>query len=71
MFMMVLMYSTTTRSSQFCTDPTGFTHQASWNNPSGCLTIVFISDAAIEGTGWLGNVQCGNQFQPFDPHRSL
>ena len=50
------------------TDPTGFTHQASWNNPSGCLTIVFISDAAIEGTGWLGNVQCGNQFQPFEPH---
>ncbi|MDG1840966.1 MAG: gliding motility-associated C-terminal domain-containing protein [Crocinitomicaceae bacterium] len=50
------------------TDPTGFTHQASWNNPSGCLTIVFISDGAIEGTGWLANVQCGNQFQPFTPH---
>lgn len=50
------------------TDPTGFTHQATWNNPSGCLTIVFISNGATEGTGWLGNVQCGNQFQPFQPH---
>jgi subtilisin-like proprotein convertase family protein len=48
--------------------PTGFTHQASWNNPSGCLTVVFISNGAVEGTGWLGNVQCGNQFQPFEPH---
>jgi len=35
------------------TDPTGFTHLASWNNPTGCLTVVFISDIAIEGTGWL------------------
>ena len=50
------------------TNPTGFSYQASWNNPSGCLTIVFISDGAIEGTGWLANVQCGNQFQPFEPH---
>jgi subtilisin-like proprotein convertase family protein len=50
------------------TDPTGFTHQATWNNPSGCLTIVFISNGSVEGTGWLANVQCGNQFQPFEPH---
>lgn len=50
------------------TDPTGFTHQASWNNPSGCLTIVFISDGAVEGTGWAANAQCGNQFQPFVQH---
>lgn len=50
------------------TDPTGFTHTASWNNPSGCLTVVFISDGAIEGSGWIANVQCGNQFQPFDMH---
>ena len=50
------------------TDPTGFTHQATWDNPSGCLTIVFITNGANEGTGWLGNVQCGNQFQPFEPH---
>ena len=50
------------------TDPTGFTHQASWNNPSGCLTIVFISNGSAEGTGWDANVQCGNQNQPFTPH---
>jgi subtilisin-like proprotein convertase family protein len=50
------------------TNPTGFTNQASWNNPSGCLTVVFITNGATEGTGWLGNVQCGNQFQPFQPH---
>ena len=50
------------------TDPTGFTYQASWNNPSGCLTVVFISDGANEGTGWLANASCGNQFQPFEAH---
>lgn len=50
------------------TDPNGFTHQASWNNPSGCLTIVFISNGSVQGTGWDANVQCGNQFQPFTPH---
>lgn len=50
------------------TDPTGFTHQASWNNPSGCLTIVFVSNGTTEGTGWDANVQCGNQYQPFVPH---
>jgi len=26
------------------TDPTGFAYQASWDNPSGCLTVVFISN---------------------------
>ncbi|MBT5437905.1 MAG: hypothetical protein HOK92_01740, partial [Flavobacteriales bacterium] len=50
------------------TDPNGFTYQASWNNPSGCLTVVFISDGANEGAGWFGNVQCGNQYQPFEAH---
>lgn len=50
------------------TDPNGFTYQATWDNPSGCLTIVFVTDGANEGTGWLANVQCGNQFQPFEPH---
>jgi len=50
------------------TDPVGFTHQATWNNPSGCLTIEFVSDGAVEGTGWLANIQCGYQFQPFEPH---
>ena len=47
------------------TDPTGFTYQATWNNPSGCLTVVFITDSVGEGTGWMANVSCGNQFQPF------
>ena len=50
------------------TDPTGFTHQASWNNPSGCLTVVFVSNGSVQGPGWDANVQCGNQFQPFTPH---
>ena len=50
------------------TDPTGFTYQASWNNPSGCLTVVFITDGSGEGTGWLANASCGNQFQPFEAH---
>ena len=50
------------------TDPNGFSYQASWDNPSGCLTVVFVTDGANEGTGWLANVQCGNQFQPFEAH---
>ena len=50
------------------TDPNGFAYQASWNNPSGCLTVVFISNNSNQGSGWLANVQCGNQFQPFIPH---
>lgn len=50
------------------TDPGGFTYQASWNNPSGCLTVVFITDGAGEGTGWEANASCGNQFQPFEAH---
>jgi len=50
------------------TDPVGFGHQATWDNPSGCLTVVFISNGTNEGTGWIANVQCGYQFQPFEPH---
>jgi subtilisin-like proprotein convertase family protein len=50
------------------TDPNGFAYQASWSNPSGCLTVVFISNNLNQGSGWLANVQCGNQFQPFIPH---
>ncbi len=50
------------------TDPNGFNYTASWNNPSGCLTVVFHTDGANEGTGWLANVTCGNPFQPFDMH---
>ena len=50
------------------TDPNGFTHSASFeNNPSGCLTIVFVSDGADEGTGWDANITCGNPPQPYSP----
>ncbi|MBL1280156.1 MAG: gliding motility-associated C-terminal domain-containing protein [Fluviicola sp.] len=50
------------------TDPNGFAYTASWNNPSGCITVVFISDGATEGTGWEANISCGNVNQPFEPH---
>lgn len=50
------------------TNPNGATFQASWNNPTGCLTVVFISDAADEGTGWIATVQCGTPNQPFEMH---
>ncbi len=50
------------------TDPNGFTHTASWNNPTGCITVVFISDGANEGSGWEANVSCGNPAQPFEVH---
>ncbi len=51
------------------TDPTGFAHTATWNNPTGCLTVVFISDAGpSEGSGWEANISCGNVNQPFEPH---
>lgn len=50
------------------TDPNGFFVQASWNNPSGCLTLLFVSNGAVEGTGWDANVACGNPQQPFEPH---
>lgn len=50
------------------TDPTGFTYTASWANPSGCLTVVFVTDGANESAGWLASVLCGNQPQPFEMH---
>lgn len=50
------------------TDPNGFSHSASWANPSGCITVVFISDGANEGTGWDAGISCGNVNQPFEPH---
>ncbi len=50
------------------TDPNGMFLQSSWNNPSGCLTFVFISNGADEGTGWDANISCGNPPQPFEVH---
>lgn len=50
------------------TDPNGFTYTATWDNPTGCLTVVFISNGSAEGAGWQANVSCGNINQPFEPH---
>lgn len=50
------------------TNPVGFFAQASWNNPTGCLTLRFRSNGASEGTGWVANVACGNPPQPIIPH---
>lgn len=50
------------------TDPNGFTHQASWANTSGCLTVRFVSDATNStATGWDANVTCGYAPQPYNP----
>ena len=32
--------------------------EASLNNPSGCLTVRFVSDGASEATGWNATIQC-------------
>lgn len=50
------------------TNPNGISFQATWNNPSGCLTVRFKSDATNEGTGWIATAQCGNPNQPFEMH---
>jgi len=51
------------------TNPNGATFQASFiNNPTGCLTVHFVSDASVQSTGWEGNVTCGNPAQPFEAH---
>lgn len=50
-------------------NPTGANWQASFlNNPSGCLTVRFKTDAANDGTGWVAKVACGNLAQPYYPH---
>ena len=50
------------------TNPTGVFVQASWTNPTGCLTIVFVSNGSVEGQGWLAHAACDNPPQPFFPH---
>jgi len=50
------------------TDPDGFTVEATLDNPSGCLTFEFVSDAAIEGEGFAGRIACYYPCQPFTPH---
>lgn len=49
------------------TDTTGIGVTASFNNPSGCLTFVFVSDGADEGDGFAGIISCGYPCQPFTP----
>lgn len=50
------------------THPNGMSITASWNNPSGCLTFRFVSDGAVNSSGWKGNLSCGNPVQPFENH---
>lgn len=49
------------------TDTNGISVQASFNNPSGCLTFVFVTDASNEGQGFQGLITCGYPCQPFTP----
>lgn len=49
------------------TDLVGIGPQASFDNPSGCLTFVFVSDGAVEGDGFAGIISCGYPCQPFTP----
>ena len=50
------------------TNPNGFLCTSSFeNNPSGCLTIVFVSDGTNESSGWDANITCSGPQQPFFP----
>ncbi|MCF8277199.1 MAG: gliding motility-associated C-terminal domain-containing protein [Flavobacteriales bacterium] len=49
------------------TNTVGISVQASFNNPTGCLTFVFVSDGAVEGDGFAGITTCGYPCQPFTP----
>lgn len=58
-------------SGNTVTNPTGVSSAvttASWNNTSGCITIQFVSDGAVEGQGWGAFVSCGTPWQPFEIH---
>ncbi|MFT5919024.1 MAG: subtilisin-like proprotein convertase family protein [Granulosicoccus sp.] len=48
-------------------DPGGFTTIASFDNPSGCLTVVFVSDGADEAAGFEAEISCGYPCQPSNP----
>ena len=48
--------------------PNGFNQTASWNNPSGCLTFMFITSFADTADGWEANISCRNPQQPFMAH---
>jgi gliding motility-associated-like protein len=48
--------------------PVGFSETASWANTSGCLTFVFVSDGANQGTGWDANIRCVSPPQDIEMH---
>lgn len=48
--------------------PNGGAFTASWNNPTGCLTVRFKTDGANEGAGWVAMANCGYPAQPFEMH---
>jgi len=49
------------------TDTNGINVQATFANPSGCLTFVFESNGADEGDGFGGQITCGYPCQPIGP----
>lgn len=49
--------------------PNGFNHFSSFDeNPTGCLTIQFVSDGSSNSIGWESNISCASLPQPFTPH---
>lgn len=46
-------------------NPDGLVVASSLDNASGCLTLVFVSDASNEGEGWIGNIACQTIWQPY------
>lgn len=48
--------------------PTGFGAVASWTNPTGCLTFVFVSDGTNQGAGWAANIACAAPPQDIEMH---
>ena len=49
------------------TDTNGISVQASFDNPSGCLTFQFVTSGTDEGDGFQGLITCGYPCQPFNP----
>lgn len=49
------------------TDTNGISVQATFDNPSGCLTFVFVSNGSNEADGFSGLITCGYPCQPFEP----
>lgn len=49
------------------TDTNGISVQATFDNPSGCLTFEFVSNGTDEGDGFGGLITCGYPCQPVGP----